>query len=494
MTRRILIAIVVLLAAGASAQQVRYRSQNNVYLDTGTAAGVNVGDRFEVLRGNNVIATVEVIYAAERSASCRIVSEATPVREGDRVRRVGASVTPPPAPPQQARDTPAPVYERSESWAPSLSGSASFDFETADESNRALGRLSLRARDLFSLPLQLRVRMRAANEADENRNRLYELSLMYEPRDFRIGVRAGRIGNSPFIGLGYLDGALVRARIVRGFEAGAFYGFRPDPRDLAFDTSSTKFGGYVRAGGDAETRRPWDLIVAAVQQENDDSGESSGYGSLDGRFAPNDRVSFFGHGRIGSGEEEDGSLNTMLAMVFRPTGTQSFTISYERVEPGLDDDLRSTDQVANDFLRQGFRATWTNRWIVLGAGARSGDTSTGAEENTYSATAGVTHPNIAGRGYFAGLNATGFATPLTDGVFVQARAGKRLARGHSVELSAGAIVTDETAIDELQQTGWIRGALWLELPADLFGRVEYEQAIGENHTGNRITIGAGYRF
>lgn len=471
MMRRILFAIAMLSAIAASAQQVRYRSQNNVYLDAGTAAGVNVGDRFEVLRGNNVIATIKVIYAAERSASAEIMSETSPIREGDRVRNVGrASAS------QPVAQTPT-IVPRAEARA-TFSGSASFDFESADASNRAHGRVSLRARNIASLPLQLRLRLRAANEADENRNRLYELSLMYEPRDFRVGVRAGRIGNSPYIGLGYLDGALVRLRIIRGFEAGAFYGYRPDPRDLSFDTSTPKYGGYVRAGADAG-----ELIVAAVQQED------SSYVAVDGRYAPTTRLSFFAHGRVGSGDEEDGSLNTMLAMVYRPSGRQSLTLAYERVEPGVDDDLRSTDQVANDFLRQGFRATWTSRWIVLGAGVRTDE-----EDTTLSATAGLTHPNIAGRGYFAGLHATGFSTSLTDGLFVQARAGKRLARGHSVELSAGAIVTDETAIDELQQTGWVRGALWLELPADLFGRVEYEMAIGENRTGNRVSVGAGYRF
>jgi hypothetical protein len=508
MIRRALLAVVLLATSIASAQEfgVRYRSQNNVYLDAGTASGINVGDRFEITRGGKVIATVEVIYAAERSASARIVSETTAVREGDRARRIGGSkvegqASRAPAPPANEttprpsaldpRPSDLPRPSALSPW-PSFSGSASLDFENATDASRTLARINLRARNLGALPLQLRVRLRAANEADESRNRLYEASLMYEPRDFRIGVRAGRIGNSPFIGLGYLDGALVRVRIIDGFEAGAFYGFRPDPRDLTFDTSTTKLGGYLRAGGDAQTRRPWDLVVAAVQQQGEND-ESNNYISIDGRLAPNDRVSFFGHGRIGSADEEDGSLNTMLAMVYRASSSQSLTLSYERIEPGADDDLRTPGQVVDDFLRQGAHLTYQNRWITLGGGIRTGESEAG-DDNTYSATAGVSHPNIANRQWFAGVNATGFSSPLTDGLFVHARFGKRLARGHTIELSAGSLITDETAIEELQQTAWIRGALWLELPADLFARAEYEAALGDNHTGNRVTIGAGYRF
>jgi hypothetical protein len=487
MMRRALI-VLLLFALPALGQSVRYRSQNNVYLDAGMAAGVNVGDRFEVLRDNNVIATVEVIHAAERSASCRIVSETTPIREGDRVRRIGAPVSPQPQ--RTAAAAPDGLKPVATSWTPSLAGNVSLDFETNDRDyDRTLARVSLRARDIASLPIHVRVRFRASEESRENRNRLYEASVMYEPRDFRIAVRAGRLGNTPFIGLGYLDGALVRARIAGGVEAGAFYGFRPDPTDLAFDTSTTKYGGYVRAGADPHVRRPWDLIVAAVrQQSDDDTGDATGYVALDGRYAPTDRVSFFGHGRIGSGGEE-ASLDTILSMVTRITANQTLTLAYERVEPGEDDDLRTNDQLVEDFLRQGFRVTLQHRFFHLGAGARTGE-----DETTYSATAGVAHPNIAGRAFFAGLGATGFSSELTDGVFVHARAGKRLARGHTIELTGGALVTDESAIEELQSTAWLRAALWLELPADLFGRVEYELTAGDTPTGNRLMLGVGYRF
>jgi large exoprotein involved in heme utilization and adhesion len=166
------------------------------------------------------------------------------------------------------------------------------------------------------------------------------------------------------------------------------------------------------------------------------------------------------------------------------------TVSYERVDPGPDDDLRTPDQVINDFLRQGVRVSYRGPYALLGAGIRSGDEG---DDPTVSVTAGLSHPNMFG-GVYAGVSATGFSSAITDGVFAQARAGRQFGAGHSLELSAGALVVDENAIEDLTTTGWVRGAVWIELPLDLFGRAELEYAIGESRSGHRVSLGAGYRF
>ncbi|HEX5757645.1 MAG TPA: hypothetical protein VF121_00465, partial [Thermoanaerobaculia bacterium] len=97
----------VLLALGPAAADaqagteagVRYRTPETVYLDAGTLAGVDVGDRLEVVRGGETIGEVEVVFAAERSASCRVLSERTPIQAGDHVRLPGGgAVARPPEP------------------------------------------------------------------------------------------------------------------------------------------------------------------------------------------------------------------------------------------------------------------------------------------------------------------------------------------------------------------------------------------------------------
>ncbi len=90
----------VALAAAGPSYKVRYRTPTNVYLDAGRAAGLAVGDRLRVMDAQTVVAELEVVYAAEQSASCKVVSETRPVRVGDVVVPVAAprAATPAPAP------------------------------------------------------------------------------------------------------------------------------------------------------------------------------------------------------------------------------------------------------------------------------------------------------------------------------------------------------------------------------------------------------------
>ncbi|HYC90037.1 MAG TPA: hypothetical protein VEO54_12555 [Thermoanaerobaculia bacterium] len=469
MNRALLLAV-LLCALTTGAQQVRYRSADTIYLTVGSAAGVQVGDRFEIVRDGKVIATVEVIFVAENSSSAKVVNEQVAIKAGDTARALNvgrASARPAPAPPEL--DGLKPVL-RSAPFA--LSGTASFDSESATDANRTLGRLSLRARNIADLPLHARIRARAAST--ESGNRLYEASVTYDGE--RLGVQAGRIGNSPYVGLGYLDGALVRLTITEHLHVGAFGGLQPDIRELTFDADSPKYGGFIRVGGARA-----DLVLAAATVDDNP------FLAVDGRWAPSPRISLFAHGRAG-----DEAFNTMVGLLAQVSARQSVTVAYERVDPGPDDDLRTDEQRIDDFLRQGLRVSYRGPYATLGAGVRSGDEESD-EEATYSVTAGIGHPNLGG--FYTGINATGFSSELSDGVFAQARLGRRFGAGHSAELAVGAFVVDETAIDQLSTTGWLRGAVWIELPYDLFARAEAEVTRGETRGGgHRVSVGAGYRF
>jgi hypothetical protein len=484
MRLRTLLAL-LLFASAVQAQTVRYRTENTIYITAGTAAGVAVGDRFEVLRGGKVIATVQVQFAAEQSASATIVSETTPIQPGDAVRRIGTPVTQPPPPPPSL-DTP--TFSRN--WAPSLSGNVSLDHETNQRDyGRTLARVSLRARRIAGLPLTARTRVRLANETDESRNRLYELSLLYEPFDGRVAVQAGRLGNSPLIGLGYLDGALAKVRIIDGFEAGGFYGFRPDTSDLTFDTSTTKYGAFVHVAPVPNAG----LTVTGVRSQNDVDEQT--FVAIDGRYSPSERFSFFAHGRAGLQNEDDDEhdVDTIVTALAQLTPRTSVTASYERVGPGIDDDLRTTDARIETFLRQGFRVTFRHPYFFLGGGVRTDESDTATNDDmTFSATGGVSHPNLLG--FSTGLSATGFSSPVNDGVFVNGRVGRHFGAGHLAELTAGALLVDESALEDVSTTAWIRAGVWVELPYDLFGRAEFEVTGGDPEPGHRVILGVGYRF
>ncbi|HYK04873.1 MAG TPA: hypothetical protein VE974_24175 [Thermoanaerobaculia bacterium] len=491
MIARTLIAVLLFAASAANAQlAVRYRTENTIYINAGSASGVTVGDRFEVLRAGNVIATIEVQFAAEQSASARILSESTPIQAGDTVRRIGAPVTP------QAQPAPAlPGLGGGPRYAgTSVSGNVSLDHETNQRDyGRTLLRLTGRARRIAGLPLTLRTRVRLAGETEESRNRLYELSLLYEPFDGRLAMQAGRIGNTPAIGLGYLDGALASFRVIDGFDVGAFYGFRPDVTELTPDTSTTKYGAFIRVAPVPMA----ELTVAGVQMQNDT--DESSFVAIDGRYSPSERLSLFAHGRaaIAGEEDEERGVDTILTAVTRLSASTTLSASYERIQPGIDDDLRTTDQVLDDYLRQGFRVTLRHPNFFLAGGVRTGDDDTNIDTDedrtTYSATAGLSHPSLL-FGVGASISAIGFSSPLNDGLFANARFARRFGAGHLAELTAGALLVDEAALEDFTVTSWIRGGVWIELPYDVFARAELELTGGDSPAGHRVNLGLGYRF
>ena len=83
------------LQAAETAITVRYRSAQTVYLDAGSLSGLEVGDRLEVIHGVDVVAKIQVIFAAEHSVSCSILEEKNQISAGDLVRQVGYSSSTP---------------------------------------------------------------------------------------------------------------------------------------------------------------------------------------------------------------------------------------------------------------------------------------------------------------------------------------------------------------------------------------------------------------
>ncbi len=89
---------ITLLAGNADAIKVKYITGENVYLDAGTGDSLSVGDRLTISKGDKVTAELEVVFAAEHSASCRVVSQESPIEIGDVAGLVPKETTPEPIP------------------------------------------------------------------------------------------------------------------------------------------------------------------------------------------------------------------------------------------------------------------------------------------------------------------------------------------------------------------------------------------------------------
>ena len=155
---------------------VRYRSADTIYLNSGRASGLEVGDRLEVVRGGEVVAEIEVLFTAEHTASCRVLNERKANQADDRVRRIGEAA-PAPAPPAPSAPPPRPEQPRqSVATGPRptrtrVTGAVSLETEAFSDGtesrrdfNRTAARLNVRVRDIVGTPLQLRLRMRSLDE------------------------------------------------------------------------------------------------------------------------------------------------------------------------------------------------------------------------------------------------------------------------------------------------------------------------------------------
>jgi len=526
--------------AGGPSFTVQYLSADSVYLDGGRAAGLEEGSRLQVIDGSTVVAELEVLYAAEHSASCRPLSESRPIRPGDRAVLVGGvvssstavtSVEPEPSPADAPAPSPEPAEEPADEspaapWA-RVHGSASLGyyrstdgFETDLDYQERTARLDLRAYDIAGQPLTFALRGRLRQDirsrelsrrtpASLRTDRIYELALRYDPPDGRLGLELGRIGVSRFVGIGYLDGVLGRFRLRPQLQLGAFGGRQADITNL--DGTGSKYGGFVRLSpGGRYSRGAYDVLLAFVREtaEGDVSRE---YLSLESRFAGGGRWSVFQRAELdinrGWREEVTGKgyqfSNIGLTGNLRVTPSTWAFVSYSGLRNYRYYRNRLVpEDVFDSLLRQGLRAG-LNVARPGGFGATAGFGMSLKEEdplhpdldiaNAYSFNGGVRHSNLF-RGISVGLDGYGFTNGYTEGGMVMARAGWRARAGHTLDLSYGysRYKVEQTQENRTQQ--WLRLMGRGQLPYGLFVLGDLELDSGDDLDGPRAFLELGIVF
>jgi hypothetical protein len=529
-------------AANQSPFRVKYRSAANVYLDGGRSQGLRVGDHLEVVDGT-VVAELEVVYVAEMSASCKVLSEKRAARPGDVARLTVRGPAPPEPAPATAAVAP-PIAPRAASLAvtaplgppaarPPLArvrGSASAGYYQAWDQSESdydfqerTGRLDLGLYDIGGQPLSFSLRGRSRQDvrsrtlsdrtpSSERTDRLYEVALRYEPPSDQFGIEVGRIGIYRFVGIGYLDGALARYQPLRGLQVGAFGGRVAEVDSLSFDDRGQKYGGFIQlAPGGRYSSRGYDVMLAFVR-ENADGEISREYLSLESRFGNGSRWSLFQRAELdlNRGWRKDASgksyqlSNLSFSGNLRVTPSASAFVSYDglrnyryfrnRIVP---------EEVFDDLLYQGLRAG-VNVSKPGGFGATAGFGMSLKEPdkrnpeldiaNAYSFNAGVRHANVFSSGLSAGIDASGFSNGYTDGGLVIARVGHRFERGHMVDLSLGRSVYRVKQTEEDRTTQWFRLMGRGELGHRVYLQGDFEYDAGDDLKGPRAFLELGILF
>jgi hypothetical protein len=375
------------------------------------------------------------------------------------------------------------------------------------------GRFNLRAQQILGSPLELRARLRTRQTTrsgfqtttDSRSDRLYELSLNYEPAGGRFSGAVGRLGASPFVGIGFLDGAIGQVRLTQRFYVGVFGGSRPEVMELGLASAGTKYGTFVRYASRPETGPAYGEVVVGGVGEYAKGGEvSREYVSIESRFGNGARWSLFQRAEIDLNRDwrqaatgtSNQISNAYLSASFQLSKQWRASVSYDQHRNYLTWETRPLpEDVFNRFLRQGARASleWrgTSGWNVTGSLGEERQTDNGG--TTTSSALSVFKSGLFGWKLFAGADASYYTGDLADGYVATLRLRKYFAKGHDLGLTLGASEATFQA-NEPRANQWIRVSSSIELPYDFYVIGEVEVNTGDDLKGERYSLEFGYRF
>ena len=507
---------------------VRYRSTDTVYLDGGRSAGLAEGDRLEVLEGETVVAVVEVTYLAEQSASCKLVSEVGTVKAGQAVRPLKPAVVPaptasplPPTTPASPEPGPAPARTaKLPLWGRAFGGISIGYYKAIDDTPSALDfeqrtlRADITLVEMAGRPLTFSARFRSRQDIraqalslrtpqNQRVDRLYELSLRYDPPNQRFAAEVGRLGTSHFTSIGALDGALVRVGLFGPVQAGGFFGRRVEIDSFSAPGGGNKYGGFLRV---APGGRWGSQEVQLAYIREDAAGDvSREYLSLESRFRSGSKLSIFERAELDLNNgwrsavtsSQTQLTNVSISVNYRFTRQTSLQVAYDGRRTYRDYFNRNVpENVFDELLHQGFRATLSHAkpqglFASVGGGYRLRE---GDESASYSAFLSLNHPNLFGTRLLVGLDGSGFRNITTEGVVANARVGKRFGAGHQIDLLAGGTLYRVRPTSEDRRTEWLRFMTRFELGhgVSLTGDAEYD--LGDDLKGPRGLIELAHRF
>ncbi len=247
---------------------VTYVTSTSVYLDAGLEAGLRQGAPVEVVRAGAIIATLKVSFLSSHQASCDIVSQTTPVVEGDSVRFTPArpdvdstiAASRPSAPgPAESRST---LRGRIGAHYLMVGAQGGNGFTQPSLDLWLDGRPN--AGGPFALAVDIRARRIAsslsAGTVVDDQTRAYQLALAWNPPTSPARVTLGRQIALGLASVGLYDGLSAELQ-TRRWSGGVFTGTQPNPLTLDFSTDVVEAGGYVQRHGGSPNGRLWSATL-----------------------------------------------------------------------------------------------------------------------------------------------------------------------------------------------------------------------------------------
>ena len=422
----------LILFAGLWAQtpksklEIKYISSENVYVNAGRLEGVDVGSKYAVFRRNTKIAELRVIYTADHSSACKIITKTMNLKTGDTVvllmkasvkknksrKKIKSRKT--------VHRTKRPSGKRSEHGA-RVSGNVSFQwYHIEDLSPSHFNfdqpgmRLDFKIKNMFNKDYNFRFKTRSRYNKrarrfssdipkEEWRNRIYTVSFSYDNKNALFNYRIGRIISNRMSGIGYIDGILLQQNLTSHLRYGLFGGTQPEWYYAYYQTSLQKYGAYLNFSKGTFQHHRYEGTVAAA-------GEYHG-STVSREFVYFQNTYFSGPLNIYQSAEldlnrkwrkeksgQDVSLtNLYITSSYRITRNISAGMSYDNRKNYYTYEVRSVaDSLFDDAMRYGLRGNINlrlpmqmNFFANFGLRKRSAD-----KQNTFSYAAGMNKSNL----------------------------------------------------------------------------------------------------
>jgi hypothetical protein len=502
---------------------VRFVSAENVYLDAGTAAGLEVGVRVRIVRGGKAVAELEVAYAAENSASCRVISTSVAIATGDRaVYESTAPAAAAPADTLVSRTRPVGVAVSSGRARATrrFDGRLAVQWDHVGESDGH----DLRT-DLVSLPFRARIRdlgrdfeFRARGSLrhvtrsgygegtpeSEWRNRVLEAAFVREGRELDWQFAFGRGGGRATAAAGPFDGLSVTRRLGGQTTFGVFGGFAPAWGDLGFSADDQLAGAVFNFNRAGAGGRVLALAVGAIGRYRE--GEiSREYLSIVTTWRDGRRLSLLEAAEIdlNRGWRQEGTVgSTSLTSValtgrWQVTTPLAVTLGFDGREPVRTWETRSLpDSLFTEAGRNGWRAGagWRGQGglaLDVSGGLRH-EQGTGEDVTSWQSTLRL--PARVTRVADVAVSARGFDGPWLSGWSPSLRVAGGKSGSTRWDLELGRFTYTGKAADATRDNTWAGFGLGRELAAGWELAGSYRHDWGDDITGKRIFLEMSRRF
>jgi hypothetical protein len=530
--------VVILFAATVAAADstfvVKYLSAENVYLNGGQADGLVVGDHLMVTSDGKCRTEIEVLFVAEHSASCRILTSDCPLAAGDKAEVI-AKVKPDsssvaadtsaarPKPDTVAATTLVPVTRSFAKPAqPNLSGSLSilyYHWNDQSVSNldfsQTTARLNVKARRLFGKDITFSLRSRGRYDQrqraysstvpkDAWENRIWEFSFSYENPRAQTNLYAGRILSRRISSAGYLDGLLLEQRLSENMRVGLFGGQEPSWAYADGQLSLNKGGMYLTYLNGEPGKSYVEQSIAVVGQYHG-ANVSRELISSQGRYSSGSRWGYYHTAEFdlnrGWRKEKAGQSLTLsslyLGTYYRVSSRIRLNFSYDNRKNYWTYDTKSTvDSLFDDHLRQGGRAQLDLSLPLAiqtsgsyGINKRAGDAALTKAYSFYLSKSGLIH-----RSATTMLQYSGFRGPFERGDNYSIRLSDNIVPTAQLAIAYGVYNYTTVTDGSHRKNNWIEFSTVADLSRRFFFLGSIESDRGDDIKGLRLQTELGFRF